>query len=124
LSVNGGFSVPFFSYDRAERARALGTPSRPHAISVTVKRVDQGQISNWLHDNLRVGSTLFLNGPNGTFSCIPDEAGPFLFLSGGSGITPVMAMSRWFCDTTPDTDIQFLHFAQSPDDLIFAHYAP
>ncbi len=97
------------------------TPSRPHAISVTVKRVEQGQISNWLHDNLRAGSTLFLDGPHGTFTCIPDDAGPYLFISGGSGITPVMAMSRWMGDTTPDADIQFLHFARSPDDLIFAH---
>src|SRR6266446_5446013 len=97
------------------------TPSRPHAVSVTVKRVENGQISNWLHDNLNVGSTLFLNGPNGTFTCIPDDAGPYLFLSGGSGITPVMSMSRWLCDTTPDADILFLHFARSPDDLIFAH---
>jgi ferredoxin-NADP reductase len=97
------------------------TPSRPHAISVTVKRVDQGQISNWLHDNLNVGSTLFLSAPNGTFTCIPDDAGPYLFISGGSGITPVMSMSRWLGDTTPDADIQFLHFARSPDDLIFAN---
>ena len=96
------------------------TPSRPHALSVTVKRVDQGQISNWLHDNLRVGSTLFLTGPNGTFTCIPDDPGPYLFISGGSGITPVMSMSRWLCDTTPDADVHFLHFARSPDDLIFA----
>src|SRR5690242_9732887 len=97
------------------------TPSRPHAISVTVKRVPEGVISNWLHDNLRPGASLFLDGPHGTFTCIPDDAGPYLFISGGSGITPVMAMSRWLSDTTPDADIQFLHFARSPDDLIFAH---
>lgn len=96
------------------------SPSRPHAISVTVKRVDKGQISNWLHDNLHAGDTLFIDGPNGTFTCVPDDAGPFLFISGGSGITPVMAMSRWLHDTTPEADIQFLHFARSPDDLIFA----
>jgi ferredoxin-NADP reductase len=97
------------------------SPSRPHAISVTVKRVEQGLISNWLHDNLHVGSTLFVNGPNGTFTCLPDDTGPYLFISGGSGITPVMAMSRWLADTTPDADVQFLHFARSPDDLVFAH---
>jgi ferredoxin-NADP reductase len=97
------------------------TPSRPYAISVTVKRVDQGQVSNWLHDNLQVGSTLFVDGPHGTFTCIPDDLGPYLFISGGSGITPMMAMSRWLADTTPDADIQFLHFARSPDDLIFAN---
>jgi ferredoxin-NADP reductase len=97
------------------------TPSRPHVISVTVKRVEGGQISNWLHDNLGAGSTLFVDGPHGEFTCVPDDSGPFLFISGGSGITPVMAMSRWLHDTTPDADIQFLHFARTPDDLIFAH---
>jgi ferredoxin-NADP reductase len=97
------------------------TPSRPHVLSITVKRVEGGQISNWLHDNLQAGSTLFVDGPHGTFTCIPDDAGPFLFISGGSGITPMMAMSRWLHDTTPEADIQFLHFARSPDDLIFAY---
>jgi len=96
------------------------TPSRPHVISVTVKRVEGGQISNWLHDNLQAGSSLFVDGPHGTFTCIGGDGGPYLFISGGSGITPVMAMSRWLCDTAPDADIHFLHFARSPDDLIFA----
>ena len=97
------------------------TPSRPHVISITVKRVERGQVSNWLHDNLSAGDPLFVDGPHGMFTCAPDEAGPYLFISGGSGITPVMSMSRWLYDTTSDADIQFLHFARSPDDLIFAH---
>ena len=97
------------------------TPSRPHVISITVKRVDGGQISNWLHNNLSAGVSLFVDGPHGVFTCIPDDAGPFLFISGGSGITPVMSMSRWMADTMPDADIQFLHFARSPEDLIFAN---
>jgi ferredoxin-NADP reductase len=94
------------------------TPSRPHVISITVKRVEGGQISNWLHDNLQAGSSLFVDGPHGTFTCIGDDEGPYIFISGGSGITLVMAMSRWLCDTTPDADIRFLHFARTPDDLI------
>jgi ferredoxin-NADP reductase len=96
------------------------TPSRPHMISITAKRVERGRVSNWLHDNLSAGDPLFADGPHGTFTCIPDEAGPYLFISAGSGITPVMSMSRWLYDTTPDADIQFLHFARSPEDLIFA----
>jgi len=97
------------------------SPSRPHLISVTVKRVESGQISNWLHDNLSVGSSLFADGPHGKFTCIDDDGGPYLFISGGSGITPVMAMSRWLCDTASGADILFLHFARTPDDLIFEH---
>jgi ferredoxin-NADP reductase len=96
------------------------SPSRPHVISVTVKRIDGGQISNWLHDNLAVGSSVFADGPHGKFTCISDE-GPFLFISAGSGVTPLMAMSRWISDTAPDADVHFVHFARTPQDIIFEH---
>ena len=94
------------------------SPSRPHVISVTIKRLEGGQISNWLHDNLAVGSSLFADGPHGKFTCISD-VGPFLFISAGSGVTPLMAMSRWLYDTAPAADIHFLHFARTPQDIIF-----
>jgi ferredoxin-NADP reductase len=96
------------------------SPSRPHVISVTIKRIEGGQISNWLHDNLSVGSSLFADGPHGKFTCI-DDAGPFLFISAGSGVTPLMAMSRWLYDTAPGADIRFLHFARTPQDIVFEH---
>ena len=95
------------------------SPSRPHLISVTVKRLPGGLVSNWLHANLRTGDALQANGPFGKFTCIGDE-GPYLFISAGSGITPVMAMARWLCDTAVDADIDFIHFARSTDDLVFA----
>ncbi len=95
------------------------SPSRPHSLSLTVKRVETGVASNWLQDNLHVGDRLFADGPNGKFTCTGEEAGPYLFISGGSGITPVMAMARWLHDTAPDTDACFLHYAQSPKDFIF-----
>jgi ferredoxin-NADP reductase len=95
------------------------SPSRPLVISVTVKRVEGGVMSNWLHNNLKAGDTLFADGPHGKFSCIDDENNRFLFISGGSGVTPVMSMSRWLFDTSPGADIHFLHFARSPVDLIF-----
>ena len=95
------------------------SPSRPHSLSLTVKRVETGVASNWLHDNLQVGARVFADGPNGKFTCMGEEGGPYLFISGGSGITPVMAMTRWLHDTAPDTDACFLHYAQSPKDFIF-----
>jgi ferredoxin-NADP reductase len=95
------------------------SPSRPHMLTLTVKRVEGGLVSNWLHDELRVGDSVFADGPNGKFGFTGEEAGPYLFISGGSGITPVMAMSRWLHDTAPDADIRFLHFARTPKDLVF-----
>ena len=97
------------------------SPSRPYVISITVKRVEGGRISNWLYDNLAVGEQVSADGPHGKFTCMEGDDGPYLFISGGSGVTPLMAMSRWLHDTAPHADIRFLHFARTPEDLIFAH---
>jgi ferredoxin-NADP reductase len=97
------------------------SPSRPHTFSATVKRAKNGLVSNWLHDKLRVGDMLFVDGPHGKFTCLSDPASSYLLLSGGSGITPLMSMSRWFVDTAAPVDLHFVHFAQSPGDLIFEH---
>lgn len=93
------------------------SPRRSNAFSVTVKRVAGGKISNWLHDTLAVGSKVKANGPLGHF--IRPNAKKYLFLSGGSGITPVMAMVRELADTCEPADVVFLHAGRSPKDLIF-----
>lgn len=63
-------------------------PSRPLVAAITVKRVPGGVASNWLHDHLAPGHALRARGPLGTFSPVRHPAGKYLFLSGGSGITP------------------------------------
>lgn len=104
------------------------TPSRPHTLEITVKRVPapsdepnlpKGLVSNWLHDNIKVGSTLKLSGPVGKFTCLPDPASKLLFISAGSGITPMMSMARWLADTATESDIVFFHSARTPKDIIF-----
>ncbi|SDR29286.1 Ferredoxin-NADP reductase [Paraburkholderia fungorum] len=95
-------------------------PTRPHTISITVKRVPGGKVSNWLHDNLRAGSTVRVLGPSGAFTCARHPARKFLFLSAGSGITPLMSMSRAHHELGEDSDIVFVHSARTPDDIIFA----
>jgi glycine betaine catabolism B len=104
------------------------TPSRPHTLEITVKRVpaptDQpdvpaGLVSNWLHDQLKVGSQIQINGAIGKFTCAPQPASKLLLISAGSGITPVMSMSRWLADTVSSSDTVFFHCARSPQDIIF-----
>ncbi|WP_321904313.1 hybrid-cluster NAD(P)-dependent oxidoreductase [Paraburkholderia tropica] len=96
------------------------SPARPHTISITVKRVPGGKVSNWLHDNLQPGATLRVLGPAGDFTCARHPANKFLFLSAGSGVTPLMSMSRAHHDLAEDRDIVFTHSARTPDDIIFA----
>ena len=104
------------------------TPSRPHTLEITVKRVPPppdapdvalGVVSNWLHDNIRVGSEIKLSGPLGKFTCFDNPDQKLLLISAGSGITPMMSMSRWMFDTAADCDIVFFHCARSPRDIIF-----
>ncbi|NJO42898.1 MAG: FHA domain-containing protein [Cyanobacteria bacterium RU_5_0] len=104
------------------------TPSRPHLLEVTVKRVSTpvdapdappGLVSNWLHDNIKVGSKIKISEPRGKFTCASSSAQKLLLISAGSGITPMMSMSRWIADMGSDRDIVFLHSARSPRDIIF-----
>lgn len=95
------------------------SPSRPHSLDVTVKRVDGGLISNWLHDQMTVGREIGGLLPSGAFNCIDKPAERLLLLSAGSGITPAMSMARWLVDTADPRNVRFLHFARSPQDLIF-----
>ena len=95
-------------------------PTRPHTISITVKRVPGGKVSNWLHDNLHAGTEVRVLGPAGEFTCARHPARKFLFLSAGSGITPLMSMSRAHHELGEDSDIVFVHSARTPDDIIFA----
>jgi glycine betaine catabolism B len=95
-------------------------PTRPHTISITVKRVPGGRVSNWLHENLRSGDAVRVLGPAGGFTCARHGADKYLFLSAGSGVTPLMSMSRAHHELGEDRDIVFVHSARTPDDIIFA----
>ncbi|MGO6943102.1 FAD-binding oxidoreductase [Rhizobium johnstonii] len=95
------------------------SPLRTNAISVTVKRVAGGKVSNWLHDNLAAGATVQASGPLGQFVRPTRPNQKYLFLSGGSGITPVMSMARELADTALPVDVIFLHAGRTPGDLVF-----
>jgi ferredoxin-NADP reductase len=96
------------------------SPSRPHAISITVKRVPGGVASNWLHDNMSVDAMVSLTGPHGMFSCFNAPAPKLLMLAAGSGITPIMSMLRWLVDTASAVDVVLIDNIRTPADVIFA----
>jgi ferredoxin-NADP reductase len=95
------------------------TPTRPFTFSITVKRVPGGAVSNWLHDNLKAGDAMSASGPAGVFTPVAGPARKLLYLSAGSGITPLMAMTRAAADLHADLDIVFVHSARTPKDIIF-----
>jgi ferredoxin-NADP reductase len=95
------------------------SPSRPHVLEVTVKRVPGGLVSNWFCDRVRLGDRLAVKGPAGKFTCFEYPSGKMLFIGAGSGITPIVSMGRWIADTAADVDVKLLASFRSPSDIIF-----
>src|ERR1700709_1557680 len=76
-------------------ARCYSLSSAPHSgrHQITVKRTVDGYASNWIFDNLREGDTMRVLPPSGIFTPRDIECDLLLF-AGGSGITPVMSITR------------------------------
>jgi ferredoxin-NADP reductase len=94
-------------------------PTRPHRLAITVKRVQDGPVSNWLHDTVRPGTRVTALAPVGSFTMTDRPSAKYLFLSAGSGITPLMSMTRTLFDLGSDADVLFVHSARTPADIIF-----
>lgn len=94
-------------------------PTRPYTLSITVKRTPGGVMSNWLHENMRAGVVLKAFGPSGVFTPSSGPTAKSLYLSAGSGVTPLMSMTRAALDLGPNRDIVFVHSARTPEDIIF-----
>lgn len=104
--------------------------SRPYSISssptqtayydITVGRVKDGFVSNYLLDEVKAGDTLITSGPLGNFYYNPLFHGTKLvFLAGGTGITPFMSMIRTFTDQNLDLDLLLLYGCRSVKDALF-----
>lgn len=95
------------------------SPSRPCSISVTVKAQADSIGTRWMLDNLQPGMQLKAFGPAGLFSHINDPASKYLFISAGSGITPMMSMTTWMFDLGNEPDVVFINCARRPGEIIF-----
>ncbi len=95
------------------------SPSRPLSISITAKAQKDSIGTRWMLDHLRPGMRLKAYGPSGIFSFHRHPARKYLFISAGSGITPMMSMTTWAWDSGEMPDIAFVHAARRPSDIIF-----
>ncbi|MCF2572387.1 hybrid-cluster NAD(P)-dependent oxidoreductase [Brevibacterium sp. UCMA 11754] len=105
-----------------ERCYSIASaPFGTNTFTLTVKRVDGGAVSTYLHDVLRVGDRVHVDGPYGLFSTSFHPAAKHLFVSGGSGLSPIMSMVRSLLARSAGapTDIVLIHNAATPADIIF-----
>ncbi|WP_343525528.1 hybrid-cluster NAD(P)-dependent oxidoreductase [Sphingomonas sp.] len=95
------------------------SPSRPFSIAVTVKVQAESVGTRWMFQHLRIGARIRAYGPTGHFTHVAHPGPRYLFVSAGSGITPMMSMLRWMADCAPDSDVAFVTIARRPEDIIF-----
>jgi len=111
LNING---------QNLKRAYSMSSsPSRPYLLEVTIKRLRGGVVSNWFLNEVKIGDVLTAKGPLGKFTCFNYPAQKMLFIGAGSGITPILSMSRWISDTASDVDVKLLASFKTPADIIF-----
>ena len=106
---------------RAEREYSIASaPGEP--VAITVERLDDGEVSPYLTDELRAGDALELRGPvGGYFVWGPEDGGPLLLVAGGSGIVPLRAMLRHRHRAGSDVPARLLYSSRSLDEVIYRH---
>ncbi len=104
----------------AERSYSIASPAQSPRVDLTVERLDDGEVSPYLTDELRPGDRIELRGPvGGYFVWEPKEGGPVLLVAGGSGVVPLMAMLRTRVAAKSDAEMRLLLSWRSWDDVIY-----
>jgi ferredoxin-NADP reductase len=108
--------------DGYQAQRSYSIASAPEArIALTVDRIDDGEVSPYLVDELRPGDVVELRGPfGGWFVWEPHDGGPLLLIAGGSGVVPLMAMLRHRHAVASHVPARLLVSARAADDVLYS----
>ncbi len=106
---------------QAERSYSIASPPEEQPrVTLTVERLDDGEVSPYLTDELRVGDKLELRGPiGGYFVWEARMGGPLLLVAGGSGIVPLMAMIRHRAAVGSTVATRLLYSSRSFEEVIY-----
>ncbi len=105
---------------QAVRSYSIASPPEVGSVVVTVERLDDGEVSPYLVDELRVDDQIEVRGPiGGYFVWEISQGGPLFLVSGGSGIVPLMAMIRHRLAGGSEVPIMLLYSSRSHDDVIY-----
>ena len=104
----------------ASRSYSIASaPDDSAEFELTVERLDDGEVSTFLHDDVEVGDELEVRGPIGGWF-VWNADSPALLVGGGSGIVPLMAMLRHARRLGRSELVQLVVSVRTPDDLYYA----
>jgi len=105
----------------ARRAYSMSSSPLESEITVTVKRVKGGLVSNHIADNLKAGSEVEVMKPEGRFTTklSPDNKKSYYLFGAGSGITPLMSILKTILEEEPQNTVFLLYGNRNEDCIIF-----
>ncbi|OKL40176.1 ferredoxin--NADP reductase [Pontibacter flavimaris] len=120
----GQFLTLILPVEGKEIRRSYSLSSTPHEaprLSVTVKRVEGGLMSNYLLDHLQAGQEVKVMAPIGNFclTCAPTNQRQVLLFGAGSGITPLMAILKAVLREEPNSKVTLLYGNRDEESVIF-----
>jgi len=120
----GQFLTLHVPINNAIHKRAYSFSSNPFLdkdLRVTIKRVEKGLVSNYVHDKLKVGDVLEIDKPSGSFYIEPQkkEQKQYVLFAGGSGITPIYSIATTILTKEPNSKILLVYANQDFDSIIF-----
>ncbi|HEX5504392.1 MAG TPA: ferredoxin reductase [Thermomicrobiales bacterium] len=105
---------------QAQRSYSIASPPEEPRVALTIERLDDGEVSPYLTDELRAGDRLELRGPiGGYFTWRVERGGPLLLVAGGSGVVPLMAMLRHRAAAGGAVPARLLYSSRAADEIIY-----
>ena len=106
---------------QTERSYSIASPPEQHEqLMLTIERLDDGEVSPYLADELQVGDKVELRGPiGGYFVWETNMGGPLLLIAGGSGVVPLMSMLRHRDAVASTIPTRLLYSSRSLDEVIY-----
>ena len=104
---------------RAERSYSVANAPEGERVVLTVERLDDGEVSPYLVDELRPGDELELRGPVGGYFVWDGRDGPLLLVGGGSGVVPLASIARHRATIASSVPARLLVSSRTPADVIY-----
>jgi ferredoxin-NADP reductase len=105
---------------QAQRSYSIASPPEEEQVVLTVERLDDGEVSPYLVDEVRVGDRFELRGPiGGYFVWEAASSELVLFVAGGSGLVPLMAMVRHRKAVGSKVPTRLLYSSRTLEDVIY-----
>lgn len=104
----------------AQRSYSLSSAAGDK-VELTVQRVDGGEVSGYLVDDMEPGDQCELRGPvGGYFTWDPEDPSPVLLIAGGAGLVPLMSMVRTRAAAGSRVPFRLIYSVRSPADVLYA----